>query len=101
MGIADGLVLHGAQPETLRRVVGRLLQPAVVEGQNLGLAIFQKQLAVVGAIEAAGENLGQARTVEAGAIDEGGGCRGHGVSSVACNTALKIVFDTPICQGPI
>jgi hypothetical protein len=99
MSIADRLVLHRAQPETLRGVVGRLLEPAVVEGQELGLAIFEKQFAIVSAIEAAGQNLGQSRPVEAGAIDERTGCRGHGVSFVACDTTIKIVFDTPTCQG--
>src|SRR3984957_319688 len=101
MGIADRLVLDGAQPKTLGRVVGRLLQPAVVERQNFGLAIFEKQLAVVGPIEAARDDFGQARPVEAGTIDEGDGCRGHGVSSVAGNAGLKIVFQALIYQGLI
>ncbi len=73
MRIADRLVLHGAQPETLRGVVGRLLQPAVVEHQDFGLAIFEKKLAVVGAVEAAGDDFGEARPVEPGAVDERGG----------------------------
>ena len=52
MGIADRLVLHRAQPEALRGVVGRLFQAAIVEAERLGLAIFQEQFAVVGAFEA-------------------------------------------------
>ena len=60
MRIADRLVLDGAQAEALRGVVARLLQPAVVEAKDFGLAIFEKKLAVVGAIEAAGDDLGQA-----------------------------------------
>ena len=76
MGIADRLVLDRAQPKTLRRVVSRLFQPAVVERQNFGLAIFEIKLAVVGAIEAAGDDFSQTRPVEAGAIDEGGGLQG-------------------------
>ena len=55
MRVADRLVLDGAQPETLLGVVGRLLEPAIVEHQHLGLAIFEVEFAVVGAFEAAGE----------------------------------------------
>ena len=76
MRVADRLALDGAQPEALRGVVGRLLEPAVVEHQHLGLAVFEEQLAVVGAFEAVGEVLGDARAVEAGAVDQervGGG----------------------------
>jgi hypothetical protein len=78
-----------------------LLQPAVVERQNFGLAIFEIKLAVVGAIEATGDDFSQTRPVEAGAIDEGDGGRGHGVSSVADNAVLKIVFQPLIYQGLI
>ena len=70
MRIADRLVLHGAQAEALRGVVGRLLQPAVVEHQRLGLAVFEEQLAVVGAFEAALEQALGAALVEAGAVDQ-------------------------------
>jgi len=55
MRIADRLALHGPQAKPLRRIIGRLLQPAVVENQHFGLAIFEKELAVIGAFEAAGE----------------------------------------------
>ena len=64
MRIADRLALYGAQPETLRGVVGRLFQAAVVEDQRLGLAVLQKQLAIVGAFEAALEQFGDAFTIE-------------------------------------
>ena len=70
--IADRLVLHGAQAETLRGVIGRLLQPAVVEHENFGLAIFKEKLAIVGAVEPAGDNLGEPRPVQPGAIDQRG-----------------------------
>jgi hypothetical protein len=82
VGIADRLVLYGAEPKALRGVVGRLLQPAVVEDQHLGLAIFQEQFAVVGAVEAAGDDLGEARAVEPGAVDQRCGGRGHTDSGV-------------------
>ena len=53
MRIADRLVLDRAQAEALRGVVGRLLQPAIVEHQHFGLAVFEEQFAVVGALERA------------------------------------------------
>ena len=80
MGIADRLVLHGAQAEALGGVVGRLLEPAVVEHQHLGLAVFEEQFAVVGAFEAAVDQLADADAVEAGAVDEGGGGLSHALS---------------------
>ena len=82
MGIADRLVLHGAQPEALVGVVGRLLQPAVVEHQHLGLLVFEEQLAVVGAFKAAVDQLADANFVEAGAVEQGG-VRIHRDSPVA------------------
>ena len=82
MRIADRLVLDRAQPEALRGVVGRLLEPAIVEHQHFGLAIFEKELAVVGALEAARDDLGEARAVEPGAIDEGGSRVHHCVPSM-------------------
>ena len=70
MGVADRLVLDGAQPEALGGVVGRLLQPAVVEHQHLGLAVFEEQFAVVGAFEAAREVPARVLAVEPGAVEE-------------------------------
>ena len=70
--VADRLVLHGAQAEALVGVVGRLLEPAVVEHQHLGLLVFEEQLAVVGAFEPAVDQLADADFVEAGAVEEGG-----------------------------
>ena len=55
MGVADRVVLDGAQPETLVGIVGRLLESAVVEHKHFGLGIFEVQLAIVGTFEAAGE----------------------------------------------
>ena len=73
MGIADRVVLDGAQAEALRGVVGRLFQPAVVEQQHFRLAVFEEQFAVVGAFEPALENFYGRWLVEAGAVEEGGG----------------------------
>ena len=70
MGVADRLVLDRAQAEALGGVVGRLLEPAVVERQHLGLAVFEEQFAVVGAFEAAGEVPAGGVAVEAGAVEE-------------------------------
>ena len=86
MRVADRLVLDGAQPEALRGVVGRLLQPAIVEHQHFGLAIFEKKLAIVGAVEAARNDLGEPRPVEPGAIDQGGGGIAHGSILVLVDT---------------
>ena len=70
MGIADRLVLDRAQPEALLGVVGRLLEPPVVEQQHLGLGVFEVQLAVVGAFEAADELSAGVVAVEAGAVEK-------------------------------
>ncbi len=86
MRVADRLVLDGAEPEPLRRIVGRLLQAAVVEHQHLGLAIFEKQLAIVGAVEAARNDLGEPRPVQPGAVDQGGGGMAHGGILVLVDT---------------
>ena len=81
MGIADRLVLDRAQAETLRGVVGSLLEPAVVEHQRLGLAIFQEQFAVVGAFQPVRDGLSHRAAVEPGAIDQGGNGWVHGYFS--------------------
>jgi len=70
MSVADRFVFHGAQPEALRGIVGRLLEPAVIEHQSFRLAIFEEQLAVIGTVEAARDNLGKARPVEPSTIDK-------------------------------
>jgi hypothetical protein len=49
MGVADRVVLDGAQAETLCGVVGRLLQAAIIEASAFRLPVLQKQLAVIGA----------------------------------------------------
>ena len=70
MRIAHRLVLDGAQAEALVGVVGRLLEPAVVEDEHLGLGVFEVELAVIGAFEAAGKMSARGLAVEAGAIEE-------------------------------
>ena len=70
VGIANRLILDRAQAKTLRGVVGRLLQPAVVEQQHLGLAVFEEKLAIVGAFEPAGEMPAGIVPVETGAVEQ-------------------------------
>ena len=85
MRIADRLALHGAQAEALRGVVGRRLQPAVVEHQRLGLAVFEEQLAVVGAFQAALEQASRRALVEARTGDQ-----------AECGHGLTAFFENPI-----
>ena len=70
MGVADRFGLHGAQAKPLRGIIGRLLKPAVVEGKGLGLAIFQKQLTVVGGVQALADQLAHLSAVEPRAVDQ-------------------------------
>ena len=84
MRIADRVVLHRAQTEPLRSVIGRLLQPAIVEYQGFGLAILQEQLAVVGALEPARHFAADEIAVEVGAVNQGGcGEIGHQISPLS------------------
>src|SRR5439155_13599870 len=72
MRIADRIVLHRAQAESLRSVVGGLLQPPIVKTQRFGLAIFQKQLAVVGPLKPPRDLASDGIAVEVGAVEKGG-----------------------------
>jgi hypothetical protein len=79
MGVADRLVLYGAQAKALRGVVGRLFEPAIVKHQHFGLAVFEEQFPVVGPFETAGDDLGKPRPVEPGTIDQRDGGRRHAI----------------------
>ena len=46
--------------------------PADVEHQHLGLAVFQEQFAVLGALQAAADELPNLGAIEAGAVDQRG-----------------------------
>jgi hypothetical protein len=59
-------------------VVGRLLEPAVVEHQHLGLLVFKKQLAIVRALQSAVDQLANTDFVETGAVEQRS-IRIHGV----------------------
>ncbi len=77
--IADRFVLDRAQAETLRRVIGRLLESAIVEHERFGLLVFQEQFAVVGAVEPARQRLADRVAVEPGAVDQRGEGGVHGI----------------------
>jgi hypothetical protein len=87
MGIARALVEDGAQAEALGGVVGGTLEPAIVEGQRLGLAEFEEELAVIRTLERIGNDGLDALAVETGAGEEelvGLAEVGHGVASFGC-----------------
>jgi hypothetical protein len=73
MRIAHRLVLDGPEAEPLVGVVGRLLEPPIVEDEHLGLGIFEIKLTIVRALQTAGELSARGLTVEAGAIEKGSG----------------------------
>jgi len=77
MGVAHGLVLDRAQAKSLIGVVGGLLEPPVVEHEHLGLGVFEIELAVVGAFEAAREVSAGVLAVEAGTVEKRHGWSGH------------------------
>ncbi len=77
MRIADRIILHRAQTKALRGVVGRLLQPPIVEAQGFGLAIFQKQLTIVGSLKPSRDFASDSIAVEIGAVEKRG-CGGIG-----------------------
>ena len=84
MRIADRIVLDRAQAKPLAGVVGRLLQPPIVEAQRFGLAIFQKQLAIVGPLQPPRDLASDGIAVEIGAVEKGGcGGIGHQISPLS------------------
>ena len=54
MRVAGRLAGNGTQSKPLLGVEIRRLQPAIVEHQRLALAVFEEQLAVVGALDCLG-----------------------------------------------
>ncbi len=99
MGVADRVVLDGAQSKALRGVVGRLLQPAVVEHQRFGLAVFQKQFAIIGAGQASRHFVADVIAVEIGAVEQGGGGgTGHADSEFNADIRPFRVFRSGKCS---
>src|SRR5450631_2460800 len=78
MGVADRLILNRAQTEALRGVIGRGLEPSIIEDQHFGLAVFQEQLAVVGAFQPARQSLVDRAAIETGPVDKRGNGWVHG-----------------------
>ena len=70
MGIAYSLVFDGAKPEALVGIVCCLLEPPVIENEQLGLRMCQIELAVVCAFKAAGQVHVCRSPVEAGAVEK-------------------------------
>ena len=71
MGITHSFIFYCSQPESLNRIVGRLLEPAVVKCQGFSLAILKEQFPVVGSIEPAPNKLTYFATIESGTVDKG------------------------------
>jgi hypothetical protein len=76
MGIADRLAGDRAQAKALIGVEIRRLQPAIVEHQRLGLAVFKEEFPVIRARDRVGHDLLQAAFGNVELLDEGSG---HGV----------------------
>ncbi len=70
MRIAGCFARHGAQAESLGGVEAGGLQPAVVETERLALAVFQKELAVVGVLQRLMDHVLNTLPVEAGRTEK-------------------------------
>ena len=68
MGVAGRLAGHRAQAEALGGVEAGGLEVAVVVGERLGLAVFQEQLAVLGAGKGIVDQALQAALVQVGTV---------------------------------
>jgi hypothetical protein len=77
MRIADRFALHCTQAKALRGIVGRLLEPAIVESQGFSLPVFEEEFAVIGAIESARNDLCQALAVQTRTIHKRNRSVGH------------------------
>jgi hypothetical protein len=56
MGVACDFTTYSAQPETFGSVIAGGFEAAIIKGQNLGPAAFQKQLSVVGTCGGGAQN---------------------------------------------
>ncbi len=70
MGIAGGFARHGPKAKALAGVESGRLQPVVVKAERFGLAVFQVQFPVVGALQRLIHSLLHPVTVHAGAGEE-------------------------------
>ena len=67
MRIAGGLVRDAAQTKTLVRVIGRRLQPPIVERQRFREPVFEEQLPIV----SVGDRVFH-QTFDAGSVEASG-----------------------------
>jgi hypothetical protein len=98
MRIADRVILDCAKPKSLRGVVGGLLQPSIVEHQRFGLAVFQEQFAIVGALQPSRHLMTDGIAVEIGAVEQGGG-GGHGGRSVVGEAEIQDSCSAIVSRG--
>ena len=101
MRVADRVILDRAQAEPLAGVIGRLLEPAIVEHQRFGLGIFEEQLAVVGAGKPAGD-LWRTSSRSRSARSSSEEVARLVMGMFRCRAAVesKIVFWRRVCEGP-
>src|SRR5438270_11475215 len=70
MCVTRGLTRNCPQAEALRRVVSRGFETSIVKGEAFGLAIFEKQFAIVRAMKSGIHDGFDALTVHAGLGEE-------------------------------
>jgi hypothetical protein len=70
MGIANGILFDGAQPEPLIGIVGCLLEAPIIKDERLGLGIFKIKFAVIGPLNGVREMAARVAAVYSGALKE-------------------------------
>jgi hypothetical protein len=70
MGVALHLANYGTQAETLAGIEAGAFETTIVPGQRLGLAIFQKKLAIVGMSERIRRNSFDSGQIQPGLVEE-------------------------------
>ena len=102
MGIAGRFTRDGAQAEPLGGVEAGRLEPAVVEHQRFGLAVFQEQLAVVAVAERVGHDPLRPVAVKFRVGEKDAGivlCHGRLFPWLACGHTLLV--PRPPIQGSL
>ena len=70
MGVAHRFVGDRAQPESLCRIERGIAQPTVIEGKAFRLAVFEKQLTVIGAGQRVPDDAGDSVAVHTRALEK-------------------------------
>ena len=70
MGVSGGFARYCPQAEALGGIEAGAADPAVVEGNAFGLAVFEEKFAVLRAREGVAQDCLDLRPVEAGAVEE-------------------------------